>query len=101
LDGITINISLSPALAFWLVADRNAVAGVVRRKAAGDRMATDLSKFYGELRRLKRENPKLGRRMLEHYLRAMYREELNLNANGNLRQLFRRRETEKRTASGF
>lgn len=61
-------------------------------------MAADLSKFYGELRRLKRENPKLGRTMLEHYLRAMYREELkklNLNANGNLRQLFRRGEAEK------
>ena len=46
-------------------------------------MATDLSKYYEELRRLKRENPKLGRTMLEHYLRAMYREELerlNLNA---------------------
>ena len=46
-------------------------------------MATDLSKYYEELRRLKRENPRLGRTMLEHYLRTMYREELetlNLNA---------------------
>ena len=46
-------------------------------------MATDLSKYFEELRRLKRENPRLGRTMLEHYLRTMYREELeklNLNA---------------------
>jgi hypothetical protein len=46
-------------------------------------MATDLSKYYEELRRLKRENAKLGRTMLEHYLRTMYRDELerlNLNA---------------------
>jgi hypothetical protein len=56
---------------------------MVHRKAAGDRMATDFSKYYEELRRLKRENPKLGRTMLEHYLRTMYRDELerlNLNA---------------------
>ncbi len=33
-------------------------------------MAIDLSKYYEELRRLKRENPKLGRTMLEHYLRT-------------------------------
>jgi hypothetical protein len=48
-----------------------------------EKMATDLSKYYEELRRLKRENPRLGRTMLEHYLRTMYREELetlNLNA---------------------
>jgi hypothetical protein len=46
-------------------------------------MAIDLSKYYEELRRLKRENPRLGRAMLEHYLRIMYRDELeklNLNA---------------------
>ncbi len=46
-------------------------------------MAPDLSKYYEELRRLKQENPKLGRTMLEHYLRTMYRDELerlNLNA---------------------
>ncbi len=46
-------------------------------------MAIDLSKYYEELRRLKQENPKLGRTMLEHYLRTMYRDELerfNLNA---------------------
>jgi hypothetical protein len=46
-------------------------------------VATDLSKYYEELRRLKRENPKLGRTMLEHYLRTVYRDELerlNLNA---------------------
>ena len=49
----------------------------------GTEMAIDLSKYYEELRRLKRENPKLGRTMLEHYLRTMYRDELerlNLNA---------------------
>lgn len=48
-----------------------------------DQVSSDLSKYYEELRRLKRENPKLGRTMLEHYLRTMYREELermNLNA---------------------
>jgi hypothetical protein len=45
-------------------------------------MAPDLSKYYEELRRLKRENPRLGRTMLEHYLRTMYREELErLNLN--------------------
>jgi hypothetical protein len=45
-------------------------------------MATDLSKYYEELRRLKRENPRLSRTMLEHYLRTMYREELErLNLN--------------------
>ena len=38
--------------------------------------AVNLSKYYEELRRLKRENPKLGRTMLEHYLRTMYRDEL-------------------------
>ena len=46
-------------------------------------MAIDLTKYYEELRRLKQENPKLGRTMLEHYLRTMYRDELeklNLNA---------------------
>jgi hypothetical protein len=56
---------------------------MVHRKAAGDSMATDPSKYYEELRRLKRENPRLGRTMLEHYIRTMYREELerlNLNA---------------------
>ena len=40
-------------------------------------------KYYEELRRLKRENPKLGRTMLEHYLRTMFREELE---RLNLRQ---------------
>jgi hypothetical protein len=49
---------------------------MVHRKAAGDWMATDLTKYYEELRRLKLENPRLGRTMLEHYLRTMYREEL-------------------------
>jgi hypothetical protein len=46
-------------------------------------MAIDLSKYFEELRRLKQENPKLGRTMLEHYLRTMYRDELerlDLNA---------------------
>jgi hypothetical protein len=39
-------------------------------------MATDLSKYYKELRRLRLENPKLERVMLEHYLRSTYRDEL-------------------------
>jgi hypothetical protein len=40
------------------------------------RMATDLSKYYQVLRRLRLDNPKLDRTMLEHYLRSMYRDEL-------------------------
>jgi hypothetical protein len=45
-------------------------------------MATDLSKYYEALRRLRLDNPKLDRTMLEHYLRTMYRDELRtLNLN--------------------
>lgn len=39
-------------------------------------MATDLSKYYEGLRRLRWNNPKLDRTMLEQYLRATYRDEL-------------------------
>jgi hypothetical protein len=39
-------------------------------------MATDLSKYYDVLRRLRRDNPRLDRTMFEHYLRATYRDEL-------------------------
>ena len=39
-------------------------------------MTTDLSKYCKELCRLRLENPKLGRVMLEHYLRSTYRDEL-------------------------
>jgi len=39
-------------------------------------MATDLRKYYQVLRRLRLDNPKLDRTMLEHYLRSMYRDEL-------------------------
>jgi hypothetical protein len=39
-------------------------------------MATDLSKYYTELRRLRLDNPKLDRTMLEHCLRTLYRGEL-------------------------
>jgi hypothetical protein len=39
-------------------------------------MATDLSKYYTELRRLRLDNPKLDRTMLEHCLRTLYRDEL-------------------------
>jgi hypothetical protein len=52
------------------------VAGSVRRKVTGERMATDLSKYYAELRRLRLGNPKLDRTMLEHCLRTLYRDEL-------------------------
>jgi hypothetical protein len=45
-------------------------------------MATDLRKYYQVLRRLRLDNPKLDRMMLEQYLRAMYRDELeNLKLN--------------------
>ena len=45
-------------------------------------MATDLSKYYEGLRRLRLNNPKLDRTMLEQYLRATYRDELEkLNLN--------------------
>jgi hypothetical protein len=39
-------------------------------------MASDLSKYYAELRRLRLDNPKLDRTMLEHCLRILYRDEL-------------------------
>jgi hypothetical protein len=43
---------------------------------------TDLAKYYRELRRLRLENPKLDRTMLEHCLRTTYRDELEkLNLN--------------------
>jgi hypothetical protein len=38
--------------------------------------ATDLSKFYEELRRLRLDNPKLDRTLLEHHLRVLYQDEL-------------------------
>ena len=38
-------------------------------------MATDLSKYYAELRRLRFDNPKLDRTMLEDHLRVLYRDE--------------------------
>jgi hypothetical protein len=45
-------------------------------------MATDLSEYYEALRRLRRDNPRLDRTMLEDCLRATYRDELeNLNLN--------------------
>lgn len=47
-------------------------------------MPTDLSKYCRELRKLRLNNPKLDRTMLEASLRAMYREELekmHLNAS--------------------
>ena len=45
-------------------------------------MATDLSKYYEALRRLRRDNPRLDRTMLEDCLRATYRDELEkLNLN--------------------
>jgi hypothetical protein len=45
-------------------------------------MATDLRKYYDVLRRLRRDNPRLDRTMLEQYLRATYRDELEkLNLN--------------------
>jgi hypothetical protein len=39
-------------------------------------MATDLSKYYEALRRLRRDNPRLDRTMLEQYLLVLYRDEL-------------------------
>ena len=39
-------------------------------------MPTDLSKYYGVLRRLRLDNPRLDRTMLEDRLRTMYRDEL-------------------------
>jgi hypothetical protein len=39
-------------------------------------MATDLSKYYGVLRRLRLDNPRLDRTMLEDCLRTMYRDKL-------------------------
>lgn len=45
-------------------------------------MTTYLSKYYEALRRLRRDNPRLDRTMLEDYLRATYRDELEkLNLN--------------------
>ncbi len=47
-------------------------------------MATDLSKYYEVLRRLRLNNPRLDRTMLEDCLRTMYRnelEKLNLNVS--------------------
>ena len=45
-------------------------------------MGTDLGKYYAELRRLRLDNPKLDRTMLEHCLRTLYRDELeNLRLN--------------------
>jgi hypothetical protein len=45
-------------------------------------MATDLSKYYEALRRLRRDNPRLDRTMLEDCLRVTYRDELEkLNLN--------------------
>jgi hypothetical protein len=52
------------------------VARPVRRKVTRERMATDLSKYCKVLHRLRLENPKLERVMLEHYLRSTYRDEL-------------------------
>ena len=39
-------------------------------------MATDLTKYYEALRRLRRDNPRLDRTMLEDCLRVTYRDEL-------------------------
>jgi hypothetical protein len=47
-------------------------------------MATDLTKYYDVLRRLRRDNPRLDRTMLEQYLRVLYRDEferLNLSVS--------------------
>ena len=44
--------------------------------AKADGAGDDLRKYYQELRRLRLNNPKLDRTMLERYWRTMYRDEL-------------------------